>query len=90
MTGRINADIRADETVIAYGDTGFIEDGEVEVGKEPLADAYLFTIVATKRLVDDKLIICHMTKQALQDFLHPLGFRRTQGIVFVKDFSCRH
>ena len=69
MTGRIDADIRADKTVIANGDTGFIEDGEVEIRKEPLADAYLFTIVATKRLVDKKVIICHMTKQVLQNFL---------------------
>ena len=29
MTGGVDADIRADETVIANGDTGFIEDGEV-------------------------------------------------------------
>ena len=78
MTGRIDADIRANKTVIANGDTGFIEDGEVEIGKESPAYAYLFAIVAVKRLVDEKVIICHMTKQALQDFLHPLGFRRTQ------------
>ena len=51
MTGRIDADIRADKTVIANGDTGFIEDGEVEIRKEPLADTYLFAIVAAKRLV---------------------------------------
>ena len=78
LTGGVYADIGADKTVIANSDTGFIEDGEVEVGKEPLADAYLFAIVAAKRLVNEEVIICHMTKQALQDFLHPLGFRRTQ------------
>ena len=87
MTGGVDADIRADETVIANGDTGFIEDGEVEVGKEPLADAYLFTIVATKRLVDEKLIICHMTKQALQDFLHPLGSGQRQNKPHPPTFS---
>ncbi len=39
-------------------DTGFIEDGEIEIGKEPFADTYLFAIVAVKRLVDEKVIIC--------------------------------
>ena len=52
VTGGVYADIRADKTVIANGDTGFIEDGEVEIRKEPLADTYLFAIVAAKRLVN--------------------------------------
>ena len=59
VTGRIDADIRTDETVIANGDTGFIEDGEVEISKESPAYAYLLAIVAVKRLVDEKVIICN-------------------------------
>ena len=90
MTGRIDADIRADETVIANGNTGFIENREIEVGKEPFANAYLLTVVAAERLVDEKLVICHITKQALQDFLHPPGFRWMQGVVLIKHLSCRH
>ena len=54
VTGGVYADIGADKTVIANGDTGFIEDSEVEVGKEPFADAYLFAIVAAKRLVNER------------------------------------
>ena len=71
MAGRVDADIWTDKTVITNGDTGFIEDGEVEVGKEPFAYAYLFAIIAAERLVDKKLVISRMTKQALQYFLHP-------------------
>ncbi len=62
----------------------------IEVGKEPFADANLLAIVAAERLVKEKLVICHTTKQALQDFLHPQGFRWMQGVVFVEHLSCYH
>ena len=77
MAGRVDADIWADKTVITNGDTGFIEHSEVEVGKEPFAYAYLFTVIAVERLVDEKFVISCMTKQALQYFLHPQSFRWT-------------
>ena len=55
MTCRIDADIRADETIITNSNTGFIENREIEVGKEPFADANLLAIVAAERLVDEEL-----------------------------------
>lgn len=42
MTSCIDADIRADEAVIAYGNTSLVEDNKVEVGKEPLAESFPF------------------------------------------------
>ena len=90
MAGCVDADIRADKTVIANCNTGFVEDSEIEVSKEPLSNAYLLAVVAAERLVDDEFIICHMTKQVLQDFLHPPGFRWMQGVVFVEHLSCHH
>ena len=41
MAGCVDADVRTDEAIVAYGDAGFVENREVEVGKEPLTDAYL-------------------------------------------------
>ena len=67
MAGCVDADIRADKTVIANCNTGFVEDSEIEVSKEPLSNAYLLAVVAAERLVDDEFIICHMTKQVLPD-----------------------
>ena len=77
MTGRIDADIRADKTVIANCNTGFVEDSEIEVSKEPLSNAYLLAVVAAERLIQQKVIVAHMVKQLFDDFLHSLSLRRS-------------
>ena len=57
MASRVDADIRTYETVIANSDRCFVEHGEVEVGKEPLAHTNLFAVVTVERLDDQDLII---------------------------------
>lgn len=90
MAGRIDADIGADKTVVADGDAGFVEDGEIEVGKEALANAYLRTVVASKGLVDEKLIVTNMSEQCFQYLLHTLGVRGWESVVLMKHLSGRH
>ena len=53
MTGSVDADIRADEAVVADCDFSFVEDCEVEVGEEAFANGYLFAVIAVERLIDD-------------------------------------
>ena len=64
MTCCIDADIGADKTVIANADGCFIENGEVEVCKKPLAYADLFAIITSKWLVDDEVIIANLLHAA--------------------------
>ena len=37
VTGGVDVDIRANETIITNGDTGFIEHGKVEIVEESLS-----------------------------------------------------
>jgi hypothetical protein len=50
MAGRVDADVRTNKAVVADSDSCFVQYGEVEVRKEPLAHADLLTVVAVKRL----------------------------------------
>ena len=63
MAGGVDTDIRADEAVVADGNIGFVEDGEVEIGKESLAHTDLFAIITAEGLVDDEVVVAHMTEQ---------------------------
>ena len=67
MAGCVDADIRAYKAVIADGDWGFIEDCEVEVGKEPLAYADLLTVIAVERLDNQNLVIGDVSQETFQD-----------------------
>lgn len=57
MAGRVDADIRAYKAVVADGDWGFVEYGEVEVRKEAFAYADLLAIVAVEGLDNQNLVI---------------------------------
>ena len=63
MAGRVDAYIRADKTVISNGDTCFVEHGEVEVGKEPLAHTNLLAIVAIEGLVNQNIVISDVSQE---------------------------
>ena len=56
MTGRVDADVRADEAIGTDGDRCFVEYGEVEVGKEPLAHTDLLAVVAVEGLDNQNLV----------------------------------
>ena len=47
VTGGVYADVGTDEAVVADGHGGLVEDGEVEVGKEPFAHTNLTKQVNT-------------------------------------------
>ena len=73
VTGRIDADIGPDKTIIADGNRCFIKNGEVEVSKEPLAYADLFAIVTAERLIDEEIIVANMPQQPFQNLFHSLS-----------------
>jgi len=50
VTGRVDADVRANKAIVTDSDSCFIEYSEVEVRKESLAHADLLTVVAVERL----------------------------------------
>ena len=62
VASRIDTDIGTNETIIANSDRGFIEDSEVEISKEPLADADLLAIVTTEWLIDDNVVIAYLSE----------------------------
>ena len=63
MAGRVDADIRAYKAVVADGDWGFVEYGEVEVRKEAFAYADLLAIVAVEGLDNQNLVIGDMSQE---------------------------
>lgn len=65
VTGGVDADVRADEAVIADGDEGLVEDGEAEVGKEAFAHTDVLAVVAVEWLVDEGVFI-GLSEYALQ------------------------
>lgn len=59
MACGIDTDIGADKGVVADSDIGLVEDSEMEIGKEALAHADMFAVVAIERLIDkDMLVAC--------------------------------
>ena len=56
MAGGVDADVRPDETVVADVHARLVEDGEVEVGEEVLADVDVFAVVAAEGLVELKAL----------------------------------
>ena len=57
VTGRIDADVRAYETVVADSHRGFIQHREVEVCEETSAHADIASVIAVERLVDEGIPI---------------------------------
>ena len=55
MTSRIDADIRATETIVANSDQGFVKDSKMEIGEEPFAKTDMLAVVAVERLVDERI-----------------------------------
>ena len=56
------------------------KNGKIEVCKESLADADMFAVITTKRLVDEEIIITSMPQHSFQNFFHPLCLRRVQRV----------
>ena len=78
---RIYAHIGVDETVVANGHLGLVQDGEAEIGEEMPSHAYLLPIVAVERLVDDDLVISYMPQQLLENGELSLRIQRRQGVI---------
>ena len=57
VTGRIDTDVRADETVVAYSHRSFIQHREVEICEETSAHADIASVIAVERLVDEGIPI---------------------------------
>ena len=67
MAGCINAYIRSDKAVVSYGYLSFVQHCEMEIGKEAFTHAYLLSVVAVERLIDDYIVISDVAKQTLED-----------------------
>ena len=52
MAGGVDAHVRADEYMVAETDHGFVQDGEVEVGEETVADLDVAAVVTAEGRVD--------------------------------------
>ena len=63
MAGCIDTYVRSDETVITDSYFCLVKDRKVEIGKETLADANLFAVIAIEWLIDDDLVISDVSKQ---------------------------
>lgn len=63
VTGRIDADVRANETVVADSHRSFIQHREVEVCEETSAHADIASVIAVERLVDEGVPIT-LSKEA--------------------------
>ena len=63
VAGRIDADVRTDETVVADSHRGFIQHREVEVCEETSAHADIASVIAVERLVDEAVPIT-LSKEA--------------------------
>ena len=82
----IDAYIRSNEAVVSDGDLGLVKDREMEIGKETLAYADLFAVIAVERLVDYDLVISNVSKQTFE-YLHSAGVVcRGEIIIFVNHF----
>ena len=79
MAGCVNAYIRADKAVVTNGDWGFVEYGEVEVGKEPLTHTNLLAIVAIEGLVNQNIVISDVSQETFQDLRISLASSFSDG-----------
>ena len=66
VAGGVDADVGADEAVVADGDEGFIEDGKAKVGEEAFAHADVLAVVAVEGLVDEGVVV-GLAEYALQE-----------------------
>ena len=57
VAGGVDRHIGTDESVVADGYGGFVENGAMEIGKETLAYADVLAVVAIEGLVDEDLIV---------------------------------
>ena len=67
VAGGVDADIRADEAVVAYRYWGLVKYREIEIGEETFPHADLLPVIAVKRLVYNDIIVSDIPKQPLQD-----------------------
>lgn len=69
VAGRIDADIRSDEDIVADCNWSLVKDDEIEVGKEPPADLDILPVVTMEWRVYECVVI-GLTQDLLQ-FLIP-------------------
>ena len=63
---RVDAHIGTHKAIVADGHPGLVEHREVEVGKEALAHADVAAVIAVERLVDQDVVIAHVSQQRLE------------------------
>lgn len=54
--------IRPEHDAVADGDQGAVEDRQVEVGVEPLPDAYVAAVVDAERRLDEHLVVADVAE----------------------------
>ena len=81
MAGRIDADIRPDENIVADCNWSLVKDYEIEVGKEPPADLDMLPVVTMEWRVYECVVI-GLTKDLPQFLIPCLEICRPYLIVF--------
>lgn len=80
VAGGVDRHVGSDESVVADGDGGFVENGAMEIGKETLAYANVLAIVAIERLIDEDLVVTG-TEEGLEQLLALLEVGRLNVVV---------
>lgn len=80
VAGGVDRHVGTDEGIIADGHRGFVKDGKMEIGKETLAYANLFAVVAIERLIDEDLVITG-TEEGQEQLLALLEVRGLDVVV---------
>ena len=81
VAGRIDADIRPDEDIVADCNWSLVKDDEIEVGKEPPADLDMHPVVTMEWRVYECVVI-GLTQNPLQFLIPCLEICRPYLIVF--------
>lgn len=80
VAGGVDRHVGADESVVADGDRGFVENGAMEIGKETLAYADVLAVVAIEGLIDEDLVVTG-TEEGQEQLLALLEVRGLDVVV---------
>lgn len=80
VAGGVDRHIGTDESVVADGNGGFVENGAMEIGKETFAHADVLAIVAIERLIDEDLVVTG-TEEGQEQLLALLEVRGLDVVV---------
>ena len=82
MARAVDMHARSQETIVAYGHIGLVQDGKAEVRKETLAHTDMLAVVAIEGLVDEGVFI-RLAQDLADHFVARRKVRRQQVVVLL-------